>query len=588
MIADLVRRAQRGEAEAYTQLVRQFQDAVYATTYQVVLDAETARDLAQETFVRGYQGLGALRRPESFPAWIIRIARNLATDWLRRPERRWLPLEAAPLTETDPAAELATRDLVLRALSTLPAENRLALSLFLVNGYTYQEVARLTGAPLSTVKGRIERAKGKLAREVFAMVEDTLKSGAPDEQFTLETVRESLQQGRAAADAQDLATGRAVAETALETLAAHAARGAEADDLRVEALGLVVQSTHFADRERWCQAKRELVRLAEARGDEAAVTRHLYDLALWDRSLPEDEREQIAQRCLDALRHSGSHEPLVRVLYWRGWHFLIRGEPEQGFALLQEAREALVGVPYNEWHACLEASAEFERLAGEQLDVARRVVWGAGCNILRVEGERIVHPGQPGSSCHSGIPAEAAKFHEPFWGLVEQTDWFPYVGPQPGYVEEQSAFSYTPTPTHMRIWLEASTETISTPAGDFRDCLLMRVTRTESPLDAGVDSPQRRTNRIVCGEKWCWFARGVGPVAYRAERADGIVEHAVLSAFHCPESREEWMPLVVGTRWEYVPAEPGEDFDALMVEWLGHCSADGTWYQPHTQIGNRH
>lgn len=61
----------------------------------------------------------------------------------------------------------------------------------------------------------------------------------------------------------------------------------------------------------------------------------------------------------------------------------------------------------------------------------------------------------------------------------------------------------------------------------------------------------------------------------------------MLSQFHCPEQREEWVPLVVGTRREYVLAEPAEDFDALMVEWLSHCGEDGMWYQPHTAIGNR-
>ena len=67
MVASLVRQAQTGDAEAYAELVRRFQDAVYATAYQTVLDSDTARDLAQEAFVRAYQALGELRRPEAFP-----------------------------------------------------------------------------------------------------------------------------------------------------------------------------------------------------------------------------------------------------------------------------------------------------------------------------------------------------------------------------------------------------------------------------------------------------------------------------------------------------------------------------------------
>ena len=76
MIAELVSRARRGDAEAYTDLVRRFQDAVYATAYQAVLDPEAARDLAQDTFVRAYEALDSLREPASFPGWIVRICRN--------------------------------------------------------------------------------------------------------------------------------------------------------------------------------------------------------------------------------------------------------------------------------------------------------------------------------------------------------------------------------------------------------------------------------------------------------------------------------------------------------------------------------
>ena len=154
MIAELVRQARDGDAEAYTELVCKFQDAVFATAYQMVLDFDTARDLAQETFVRAYERLGSLRDPASFPGWVIRICRNLALSWLREPEREWVALDPAEVFAGDLAESVAIRDLVSRALSTLPEDNRLALSLFLVDGYTYREVAELTDVPLSTARGR--------------------------------------------------------------------------------------------------------------------------------------------------------------------------------------------------------------------------------------------------------------------------------------------------------------------------------------------------------------------------------------------------------------------------------------------------
>ena len=55
----------------------------------------------------------------------------------------------------------------------------------------------------------------------------------------------------------------------------------------------------------------------------------------------------------------------------------------------------------------------------------------------------------------------------------------------------------------------------------------------------------------------------------------------------CPEERDEWVPLVVGTRWEYVPAKPGWDFDALVVMRLTHVDAEGKYYLARTSVGNR-
>jgi RNA polymerase sigma factor (sigma-70 family) len=594
VLADLVGRAQGGDAEAYTELVRRFQDAVYATAYQTVLDADVARDIAQETFVRAYQALARLRRPESFPAWIVRICRNLATDWLRRPERRWVPLDEASPAESDPAATAAARDMVNRALAALPNDSRLALALFLVDGYTYSEVAGLTGVPVTTVKGRIERARRRLATEMVGMVEDTLKGSAPDEGFALEAVRESLAKARDALEKKELGDARAVAEEALTALASIEENASERDHLRLEALGVVRDATFFPDSERWSEAMRETIALADASDDKdtelwkAWLSHLLYEQALHDRKLSDEERAAVQERALKLFEETGQTVMMGQALFFRGWHRIGGGEFETGFADLGQARAAMKDEPYNSWHACLDASAEFERLTRGQLDTERRVAWGATCDVMVVDGDRLAHRGQPGFSSSSGTLAEMMKGAEPFTQLLWQVGWFPHQGPEPGFEEEKPAFSYTANPTHARIWVEIGDAPVGTPAGTFEGCLLLRMTQTESPLDVETGSPEKNHNSIWCGEKWCWFARGVGPVAYRAERTDGIVEHAVLSRFECPEQRDEWVPLVVGTRWEYVPAEPAEDLDALMVSWLSHVDDQGTWYMPHTVVANRH
>lgn len=587
MITELVRRAQDGDPEAYTQLVRKFQAAIFATAYQTVLDFEAACDIAQDTFVRAYEKLSSLRDPACFPGWVVRICRNLAASWLRNPQHQWLPLDEGTASTADVASMIAARDLVTRALSVLPTDNRLALSLFLVNGYTYEEVASLTEVPVTTVKGRIERAKRKLATEVLAMAEDSLKTNAPDEEFTLDTVRKSLEKAGEALDSYECVIAKSTAEEALETLSDVEGDEDKVRSLRLDALNLVQASTSFADRERWREAVREALRLCEKSGDLSKAGTYLYQLATGDPGLTQTEQDVLLQRSFELFKEHGENAQLGYALFQHGWLHIHRGEFEAGFRLWDEARAAVKDEPYDSTHACLDASAEFQRLVGNQLDTKRRVMWGAGCDVVQLDDDRLVHRSQPGFASKSCNREERGKstsgFHMLLW-----TGWLPYTGPAPGHDEQKTTFSYTGNPTHTRIWIEADDVSVSTLTGDFDGCLLIRATTTESPLDADIESRQRKLNRLWCGERYCWLARGVGPVAYRSERLDGIVEHAVLAKFECPEEREEWVPLIVGTRWEYMLAEPAEDFDALVVVRLTHVDEDGTAYLASTVVGNRH
>ncbi len=586
MVAKLVRRAQAGDAEAYTELVRRFQDAVFATAYEKVLDVEAARDIAQETFIRAYELLGTLRDLACFPSWIVRISRNLATSWLRKPEREWVSLDGIDMSFPDTASTVVSKDLVARALSALSNDNRLALSLFLVNGYSYQEVADLTDVPVTTVKGRIERARRKLSEEVLQMTEDTLKSGAPDQQFTLDTVRKSMDRAREAVERQELSAARAMAEEALEALSEAEGREEEQRTLRLEGLGIVRASTYFADKERWQKATREALRICEDVDDRAQVAQLLYTLVNGDRQLTRTERDALEARAIELFKETNQYVDLGGALFFRGWHHISCGKFDEGFEMLEQARDAIKDEPYMLWHACLDASDDFQTITGGQLDRDAKVNWGAGCDVVKVQNERLCFEGQPGFSVTNGTREETAKFMSGF-DLLWQIRWLPYTGPQKGWQEEISTFSYTGNPTHTRIRIESEEEGVSTPAGEFEGCLLVRAETTESPLDADNESRQRELNKIWCGQHYCWLARGVGPVAYRHERADGITVHTVLSKFECPEEREEWVPLVLGTRWEHVPAEPPEDLDALMVSRLTHIDEDGKAYITGTTVGNR-
>ena len=507
-------------------------------------------------------------------------------SWLRQPERSWVSLDSVHVATRDVAARVASSDVVSRALSALPENNRLALSLFLVDGYTYQEVAELTDVSLATVRGRIQRARRKLAMEALDMVEGALKDGAPDEEFTLDTVRASIDRAQEIMGQRDLTAARSAAEEALEKLSKLEGAEEERRSLRLDALGIVGQATRFAEPERSAETTREAIRICEDAGDMGRLAGLLDYLAGQDGKLTETERDALAGRALELYRDAGHHDQIGHALFFRGWDRIYCGESEEGFRRLDEARDALKEVPYGGWHACLDAPEEFRKLTGGGPDKERMVQWGAMCDVVKVDGERLSFCSQPGYACHTGKQEEMAKFGDGF-GLLSRTGWLPHTGPGPGYEDDKDTFSYTGNPTHTRVWIEADDASATTPAGEYDGCLLVRATVTESDLDAESESPQRKRNEHWCGERRCWLARGVGPVAYRHEPTDGIVVHTLLSKFECPEQREEWVPVVVGTRWDDVPAEPGEDFDALVIARLTHIGEDGRAYVAETTAGTR-
>jgi RNA polymerase sigma factor (sigma-70 family) len=163
--AELVGRVLDGERDAYSDLVRRHQDAIYRHMRGMGVDHDTALDLVQDAFVRAYDRLADCRDRVHFRAWLFRIARNLCLDHLKNVRRSMLPLSAIDDSEAieDERADTSELDLTMRAaLERLPATMREAFLLKHDAGYTYDEVAEMTDASPSAVKMRVHRARETL------------------------------------------------------------------------------------------------------------------------------------------------------------------------------------------------------------------------------------------------------------------------------------------------------------------------------------------------------------------------------------------------------------------------------------------
>jgi len=173
--AALVKRAQCGERDAFDTLVKPLRGALLGIAFVRSGDRQDAEDLAQDALTKAWRHIGDLRDPATFAFWLRSILYRECATWHRRPQS-W-PASLAELHAknqlTDrvlpPLAILLRRerDEELRvALRAISEENRTALLMSVWGDCTYQEIADFTGVPLTTVEGRIYRAKAQLRRSL--------------------------------------------------------------------------------------------------------------------------------------------------------------------------------------------------------------------------------------------------------------------------------------------------------------------------------------------------------------------------------------------------------------------------------------
>ena len=174
---ELINRCLDADDEAWEQLVKQHANRVYGLCYRYTRRHAEAQELMQDVFLRVFRTLGSFRSDEvSFASWISRLTRNLLIDNYRRTfddratysiddqsgigDRLWSNMER-------PDQALAwreTTDLLRSSLARLSSELREAILVRDLEELNYRESATILGIPEGTVKSRLNRAHGELAR----------------------------------------------------------------------------------------------------------------------------------------------------------------------------------------------------------------------------------------------------------------------------------------------------------------------------------------------------------------------------------------------------------------------------------------
>lgn len=170
----LVEQVRQGIRAAYGELVHRYEKKLVRTIQRMVGQAETAEDLAQDTFLKAYDRLDRFDSSKRFGPWLFQIGVNTAIDWMRRHKKRVrMSLEELSRGEggydppdADPRGSIDLSQEVQHVLNQIPVDYRTVLMLRDLEGFPCSEVAAIIGRQEPTVRWRLLRAR-EMFKEIW-------------------------------------------------------------------------------------------------------------------------------------------------------------------------------------------------------------------------------------------------------------------------------------------------------------------------------------------------------------------------------------------------------------------------------------
>ena len=174
----LVRRAQRDDTLAYDELIRRYQERIYATIYHMTSNHEDANDLTQEAFIKAYHALKSFKGDSSFYTWVYRIAVNKTINFIKQRKNRVQmslndmdfnaehdPDLVALISHNTPRRDLGLAELQEKlnaAMQKLSEHHRMTVVLHDIQGLSHEEVGAIMDCNVGTVRSRLFYARQQL------------------------------------------------------------------------------------------------------------------------------------------------------------------------------------------------------------------------------------------------------------------------------------------------------------------------------------------------------------------------------------------------------------------------------------------
>ncbi len=180
--AEILEQCKQGNRAAFNVLVETYQSKIINMAYGMLSSQEDAYDAAQEVFIKVYRNLDRFEGKSSLSTWIYRITVNVCNDFLRKRTRtaptvsiypdsdddddRPMELKDSAPTPHERVEMTETQELVRKALDELSDEFKTVITLYDLEGLSYDEISEILKCPVGTIKSRLNRARKALKKKL--------------------------------------------------------------------------------------------------------------------------------------------------------------------------------------------------------------------------------------------------------------------------------------------------------------------------------------------------------------------------------------------------------------------------------------
>jgi len=168
--AQLIADCRSGDVEAFGRIYSRYEQAIYRHAFYLLGQREDADDVKQETFIRAYRSVASFRNDYNIRSWLYKICSNLCCDLLRRRRSQpQIPMQSEDIerfvageAQANDPVRIAERSdtvaAVLQVLQGMPVQQRQAITLYLIDGFDYTQIAEILGCARGSAKMRVLRA----------------------------------------------------------------------------------------------------------------------------------------------------------------------------------------------------------------------------------------------------------------------------------------------------------------------------------------------------------------------------------------------------------------------------------------------